>query len=68
MGRSMNGLLIVGALLALLGIAGLAMPVFTTSQTSEVAKIGDLRVESVPGDTRFQVRLPIQAPAHVEGT
>jgi signal transduction histidine kinase len=29
---------------------------------------GDLRVESVPGDTRFQVRLPIQAPAHVEGT
>ena len=29
---------------------------------------GDLRVESVPGVTRFQVRLPIQAPAHVEGT
>ena len=27
---------------------------------------GDLRVESVPGDTRFQVRLPIEAPAHVE--
>ena len=24
---------------------------------------GDLRVESVPGDTRFQVRLPITAPA-----
>jgi len=29
---------------------------------------GDLRVASVPGDTRFQVRLPIQAPTHVEGT
>jgi signal transduction histidine kinase len=28
---------------------------------------GDLRVESVPGDTRFQVRLPIEPPAHVEG-
>ena len=28
---------------------------------------GDLRVESVPGDTRFQVRLPIEAPANVEG-
>ena len=28
---------------------------------------GDLRVESAPGDTRFQVRLPIEAPAHVEG-
>jgi signal transduction histidine kinase len=24
---------------------------------------GDLRVESSPGDTRFQVRLPVQAPA-----
>jgi signal transduction histidine kinase len=24
---------------------------------------GDLRVESVPGDTRFQVRLPVTAPA-----
>jgi signal transduction histidine kinase len=23
---------------------------------------GDLRVESRPGDTRFQVRLPVQAP------
>ena len=23
---------------------------------------GDLRVESVPGDTRFQVRLPIASP------
>jgi signal transduction histidine kinase len=28
---------------------------------------GDLRVESVPGDTRFQVRLPIQAAPHGEG-
>ena len=24
---------------------------------------GDIRVESKPGDTRFQVRLPIQRPA-----
>jgi nitrogen-specific signal transduction histidine kinase len=23
---------------------------------------GDLRLESVPGDTRFQVRLPLTAP------
>jgi signal transduction histidine kinase len=28
---------------------------------------GDLRVESVPGDTRFQVRLPIQAAPRGEG-
>jgi signal transduction histidine kinase len=29
---------------------------------------GDLRVESEPGDTRFQVRLPIQAATRGEGT
>jgi signal transduction histidine kinase len=28
---------------------------------------GDLRVESSPGDTRFQVRLPIEAAPHGEG-
>ncbi|HSZ43549.1 MAG TPA: ATP-binding protein [Trebonia sp.] len=28
---------------------------------------GDLRVESVPGDTRFQVRLPLQAPDRAPG-
>ena len=46
MGRSLNMLVIAGALLALLGIIGLAMPVFTTQQTSEVAHIGDLKIES----------------------
>jgi hypothetical protein len=46
MGRSMNMLMIVGALLAIIGIAGLAVPVFTTPQTSEVARIGDLKIES----------------------
>src|SRR5262249_18281808 len=29
---------------------------------------GDLQVESVPGDTRFQVRLPLTAPAEQPGT
>jgi len=29
---------------------------------------GDLRVESVPGDTRFQVRLPLTAPAAESAT
>jgi signal transduction histidine kinase len=28
---------------------------------------GDLKVESVPGDTRFQIRLPISPPAQPEG-
>jgi signal transduction histidine kinase len=29
---------------------------------------GDLQVESAPGDTRFQVRLPLEAPTTVEGS
>jgi signal transduction histidine kinase len=29
---------------------------------------GDLRVESVPGDTRFRVRLPLTAPAAPDAT
>ena len=45
MGRSpMNGLMIAGAVLALFGLIGLAIPVFTTEQTKEVAKIGDLKL------------------------
>lgn len=46
MGRSMNMLMIAGAVLALLGVAGLAMPVFTTQQTTEVARLGDLKVQA----------------------
>jgi hypothetical protein len=46
MGRSMNMLMITGTLLALLGIAGLAVPVFSTHQMTDVAKIGDLTVQA----------------------
>ncbi len=46
MGRSLNMLVISGAILALLGIAGLAIPVFSTQQTTEVAKIGDLHIDA----------------------
>ena len=42
----MNGLVIGGAILALLGLVGLAIPVFTTQQTKEVARIGDLKLET----------------------
>jgi hypothetical protein len=41
-----NGLVIGGAILALLGLVGLAIPVFTTQQTKEVARIGDLKLET----------------------
>ena len=45
MGRSMDTLMIAGILCALLGIVGLAIPVFTTQETKEVAKIGDLKLQ-----------------------
>jgi hypothetical protein len=46
MERTMNMLMISGAILALLGLTGLAIPVFATHQTTEVAKIGDLKIDS----------------------
>ncbi len=46
MGRSMNMLMILGTLLALLGVVGLAIPVFTTHQMTDVAKVGDLKVQT----------------------
>jgi len=46
MGRSMNSLMIAGLALALLGVAGLAVPVFTTEQTTDVARIGDLKLQT----------------------
>ena len=44
--RSMNGLMMFGAVLALLGLIGLAIPVFTTHQTTDVAKVGDLKLQA----------------------
>jgi hypothetical protein len=45
MGR-MNGLVIVGVILTLLGLLGLAIPIFTTQQTKEVAHIGDIKLQT----------------------
>ena len=42
----MNGLMMFGAVLALLGLIGLAIPVFTTHQTTDVAKVGDLKLQA----------------------
>lgn len=46
MNFSRNGLILVGALLALVGIIALGMPRFTTSETKEVARIGDLKIQA----------------------
>jgi hypothetical protein len=40
-----------GAILAVLGILGLAIPVFSTSQTKDVAKLGDLKVQTTEQST-----------------
>ena len=44
--RGANVLVVIGAVLTLLGIVGLAIPVFTTRETKEVAKIGDLKLQT----------------------
>lgn len=45
--RSATGsLMFGGALLVLLGLLGLAIPVFTTRQTADVAKVGDLKLQT----------------------
>jgi hypothetical protein len=45
MGRT-NGLMIIGVLLVVAGVLGFAVPVFTTQQTKEVARIGDLTLQN----------------------
>lgn len=35
-----------GAVIVLLGMLGLAIPVFTTSRTEDVAKIGSIKIQS----------------------
>ena len=45
MGR-MNGLISIGLMLVVLGVVGLAIPVFTTQETKEVARIGDLTLQN----------------------
>jgi hypothetical protein len=42
----MKGIVGAGAVLALLGLLGLAIPVFSTSQTKNVAQLGDLKIQA----------------------
>jgi hypothetical protein len=42
----MNKLAMGGAVLALLGVLGFAIPMFTTEQTKDVAKVGDLKLQT----------------------
>ena len=47
----MKPIIWLGALLALLGILGLAVPVFTTAQTKDVVNLGDLKIQSTEQST-----------------
>ena len=47
MGRSaMSGLMLGGAALVLLGLIAFAVPVFTTQETKDVARVGDLKLQA----------------------
>jgi hypothetical protein len=41
----------LGALLVIAGILGLAVPVFTTSQTKDVVNMGDLKIQNTEHST-----------------
>lgn len=43
---SINGLVIAGTVLIAAGLVGFAVPIFTTQHTTEVARIGDLKLEA----------------------
>ncbi|MHB1217130.1 MAG: hypothetical protein ACYC1L_02890 [Alphaproteobacteria bacterium] len=44
MSVSKKGLMMAGAALALLGAVAIAVPVFTTSETKDVVKVGDVKI------------------------
>ena len=45
MGRT-NALVIFGAILLIVGLVGFAIPVFMTHKTEDVARIGDIKIQS----------------------
>jgi hypothetical protein len=42
----MKPIVMIGAILALLGLLALAVPVFPTNQTRNVATLGDLKIQA----------------------
>lgn len=44
-------LVVIGAVLLGLGLIGLAVPMFTTQDTTEVARLGELKLESTQTTT-----------------
>jgi hypothetical protein len=52
-GTLSRSLLIAGAIILLLGIAGIAVPYFTTEQTKNVANVGPLHVQATEQSSHF---------------
>ena len=44
-------LIVLGAVLIVLGLIGFAMPMFTTQETTELARVGELKLESTQTTT-----------------
>jgi hypothetical protein len=42
----MRKIMAVGAILVLIGVLGFAIPYFTTSHTSDVAQVGDMKLQT----------------------
>ena len=53
----MKGIVMFGAVLALLGLIAFAMPSFNTEETKDVVKLGDLRVQAKTEEPHFIRRL-----------
>jgi hypothetical protein len=58
---SKNTLVLIGAILAVLGVLAIAVPYITTTETKDIAKIGDLKVQAQTEETH--VIPPFVGPA-----
>lgn len=57
----MRNLIFAGAIMIVLGVLGFAIPYFTTSDTAEVARLGDLKLQTT--ETTGHVIPPMAAGA-----
>jgi len=48
---SRSPLIVLGAVLIVLGLVGFAVPMFTTQETTELARLGELKLETTQTTT-----------------
>ena len=48
---SRSPLIVIGAVLVALGLIGFAVPMFTTQETTDLARVGELKLESTQTTT-----------------